>query len=215
LAFYAEDFSLYRELLIDNLLQKGQQMLCKTFNLVLNRKTQQVILSAVIAKENKPYALVAGYGIDGDKTLMKQLWRNELEIIMNNRYQVIEFDGVNVPQAPELYCNGNNTFAMVYKESGTVAEEKINQFIVINENGKVLFNKIQKGNLNELNLDAFCVDADQMYDRIYQLKMFATLKGHCEDVNVEALDIYVSDDNKELAVLKDNGKKQVIIYYFK
>lgn len=215
LAFYGEDFSLYRELLIDNLLQTGQQMLSKTFNLVLNRQTQQVVLSAVIVKDKKPYALIVGYGIDGDKTLMKQLWRNELEIIMSNRHQVIEFDGVSVPQAPELYCNGKNTFAMVYKGSGTIAEEKINQFIAINEQGKVQFNKIQKGDLNELNLDAFCVDADQMYDRIYPLKMFSTLKGYCEEVNVEALDIYISDAGQELAVLKDNGKKQVIIYYFK
>lgn len=215
LAFYAQDFSLYRELLIDNLLQPGQSMLSKSFNFVLNRQTQQIILSALILKNDKPVVLTVGYGIDGDNTLMKQLWRSELDIVINNRHQVIEFDGVSVPQEPELYCNGKNTFVMVYKGSGTIAEEKINQFIAINEQGKVQFNKIQKGNLEELNLDAFCVDADLMYERIQPLKMFTTLKSYCEEVNVEALDIFVSDAGQETAILKDNGKKQVIIYYFK
>ncbi|MFN4082709.1 MAG: hypothetical protein ACK4K9_03690 [Bacteroidia bacterium] len=215
LAFYASDFTLYRELLIDNILQPGQSMMSKNFALTLNYNTQQVIVSAIINNKAKPQVLTAAYGLSQNSVLMKQLWRNETDLIISSRHRIIDLDGVSIPPAPTLLFNGNSTYALVGGGRGTISEEKLNQFICINQTGQITYNMLQKGTLESLNLDAYCVDADNMYDRIHKLKMQPTLKSFCEQVSIEALDIFVGDNGEELAILKDNARKLVNVFYFK
>lgn len=215
LAFYTTDFILHRELLIDNILNADQNMISKSFDIVVNPVTQQVVTSTLINSNNKPYVLAAAYGLDNNSVLMKLLWRHELDIIQSAKYNLIDLNGADAPPAPVIICNGKNNYIMVFKNTGSIAEERLNQFICINSLGQVTYNKLQKGNLEFLNLDAYCVDADNMYDRIYQLKLNSTLKPMCEEVNIEALDIYIDDAGNELAVLKDNSKKQVTVLYYK
>jgi hypothetical protein len=88
--------------------------------------------------------------------------------------------------------------------------------VIFNGQGENTFNAIQMGNFEQLNLDGYCVDNDNLYSRISKLQMAAILKPYCEMQNVDALDIDVDAMGNELAIIRnyDIKKNQVIIYRF-
>jgi hypothetical protein len=71
------------------------------------------------------------------------------------------------------------------------------------------------GNYEQLNLDGFCVDNENLYSRIKSLQMNKLLKSYCEKTGSETMDIYYGDKGDEMVIIKDNALKQIIIYTFK
>jgi hypothetical protein len=215
LLFYNENFLFNKELLIDNILFTGETLFGKEASVVFNPKTQTIVIGANIIKDSKPYVLVCNYGFQNQSNIMTLFWRKLVPVINNNKFKLIDFDGYSSPLPPEVHCQGNRLDISLAKIRTSVNEEGLNQFICLNEQGEILFNQIQMGTYEQLNLDGYCVDNDNLYKRIKGLQMNATLKKYCEQTGAEALDINYTDRGEELLVIKENKIKQVLMYYFR
>lgn len=215
LSFYDEQFSLFRELLIDNILQPGENLFGKEATVAINPALQLFVVSAIIKKNGVSHLLISGYGMDPNSSVMTQFWRHTLPIVNMKNYRLISEDGVTMPLPPVVRVNGTRTEVSVVKSRTSVEEEALNQLVCLDAQGKISFNQLQMGNYDQLNLDNFCVDNNNMYSRIKQLQMNPILKQACEKPSISVLDFYLSDKGDELAILKDDKEKQVIVYSFK
>ncbi len=215
IAFYDEDFSLFRELLLDNFLLPGEQMIGKDAALSLNSTLQSFAVSCLISHGPKLALLVANYGMDPNSGVMSLFWHKEFELIDNNKHKFIENDGMSVPPPPVISNRGSLIDVSVMKNRISVNEEAINQLVSFDGQGNNTFNAIQMGAFEMLNLDAYCVDNNNLYSRIKKLQMAAILKTACEQSQCEALDISVDGQGNELVIIKDGKKNQVTIYQLK
>lgn len=216
IAFYDEDFTLFRLLLLDNFLMPNTQMLGKDASFSLNPTLQSFVVSCNVVRNGKLAFMVANYGMDPNSSVMKLFWHKEFELINNTKYRLIENDGLSVPAPPVISNKGDQVIVCLNKGRTNVQEESINQMVMFNGQGDNTFNAIQMGNFEQLNLDGYCVDNDNLYSRISKLQMAAILKPYCEMQNVDALDIDVDAMGNELAIIRnyDIKKNQVIIYRF-
>ncbi len=215
LTFYDEQFTLFRELLIDNILKPGETLFGKEATVSLNPSLQLFVVSAIIKKDGISQLLVSGYGMDPNSSVMAQFWRHTIPIVNMKNYRLVVEDGVTMPLPPTVRVNGSRTEISVSKSRISVEEETVNQLICLDAQGKITFNQVQMGNYDQLNLDNFCVDNNNMYSRIKALQIYPILKQTCEKPGISALDFYLSDKGDELAILKDDKLKQVIVYSFK
>jgi hypothetical protein len=215
LLFYNERFQLNKELLIDNLLYPGESLFGKEANVTLNKKTQTIVIGANIIKDNKPFVLVCNYGFQNQSNILTLFWRKLIPVIHNNKFKLIDFDGYSSPLPPEVRNQGNRIEISLYKARTSIQDEGLNQLITLNEQGELLFNQIQMGTYDQLNLDGYCVDNDNLYNRIKTLQMNQTLKKYCEQTGSEALDMNYTDTGDELLVIRENKIKQVLMYFFR
>ena len=142
-------------------------------------------------------------------------WRKLIPVIHNNKFKLIDFDGYSSPLPPEVRNQGNRIEISLYKARTSIQEEGLNQLITLNEQGELLFNQIQMGTYDQLNLDGYCVDNDNLYNRIKTLQMNQTLKKYCEQTGSEAIDMNYTDTGDELLVIRENKIKQVLMYFFR
>jgi hypothetical protein len=215
LTFYDEEYNLFKELLIDNILQPGETLYGKEASVSINTSLQTFIVSAIIKKDNQPMILVSSYGMNPNSSVMNLFWRHTIPLINNKKYHFTEEDGITMPLPPIIRNNGNRIEISVIKTRVSVEEEAINQFLNFDAQGKNTFNQVQMGNYEQLNLDGFCVDNANLYSRIKQLQMNQLLKTYCEKTGSETMDIFYGDKGEEMVIIKDNALKQVIIYSFK
>jgi hypothetical protein len=216
LAFYDEDFQLFRELLLDNFVMPGTQMIGKDASFSLNPVLQSFIVSCLIIKNGKTGFMVANYGMDPNSNVMKLFWHKEFELINNEKYKLVENDGLSVPAPPVIAHKGPKVLVSVVKGRTNVQEEALNQMVVFNPQGNTVFNEVQMGNYEQLNLDGYCVDNNNMYSRIKKLQMNTALKPYCDMQNCDVLDIDLDANGNELAIVRnyDIKKNQVIIYRY-
>ncbi|MCF8425504.1 MAG: hypothetical protein K9H61_13455 [Bacteroidia bacterium] len=216
IAFYDEDFNLFREFLLDNFLMPNVQMIGKEASFILNPTLQSFAVSCLIMRNGKSGFMVANYGMNSNSNVMSLFWHKEFEITQNGKYRLVENDGLSVPIPPVISNKGPKIIVNVVKNKMNVSEEAINQMVVFDAQGNAVFNEIQMGNFEGLNLDNYCVDNDNLYSRIKKLQIASVLKPYCEQVNTDVLDIDVDADGNELAIVRnyDISKNQVIIYRF-
>ncbi|OYU96125.1 MAG: hypothetical protein CFE21_06860 [Bacteroidetes bacterium B1(2017)] len=216
IAFYDEEFNLFRELLLDNFIMPNEQMLGKEAAFSLNPSLQTFIVSCLINKNGKSGYLVANYGMDPNSSVMRLFWHKEFEIINNEKYKLIENDGLSVPAPPIISHKGPLVTVSVMRGRTNVQEEAVNQLTILDGQGTLLFNAVQNGNFDALNLDNYCVDNDNRYSRIKKLQMAAVLKPYCEKTTCEVLDIDVDQFGNELVIIRDGNinVNQVVIYRF-
>ncbi|MBC7381462.1 MAG: hypothetical protein H7296_00515 [Bacteroidia bacterium] len=215
IAFYDEDFTLFKELLLDNFLLPGEQMLGKEAALSLNSTLQSFVVSCLVNRNQKTFLLMANYGMDPSSSVMRLFWHKEVELINNEKYKFIENDGISVPLPPAITNHGPLINVSYFKSRLNISEEGINQLVTFDAQGKNTFNAVQMGTMDMLNLDGYCVDNDNLYSRIKKLQMAATLKSYCDQDMADALDIDVDPQGNELAIIRDGAKNQVIIYQFR
>ncbi|MDZ4666458.1 MAG: hypothetical protein SGJ00_01115 [bacterium] len=216
IAFYDEEFGLFRELLLDNILTENAQMIGKDASFSLNPTLQSFIVTCNIIKNGKVGFMVANYGMNANSNVMKLFWQKEFELINNVKYRIVELDGISVPAPPVIMNKGDQVIVCLNKGRSNVQEESINQMVVFDGQGNNTFNAIQMGNYEQLNLDGFCVDNDNLYSRIKKLQIATVLKPYCELQNIEVLDIDLDAMGNELAIVRnyDISKNQIIIYRF-
>lgn len=216
IAFYDEDFQLFRELLLDNFLMPNVQMLGKGASFSLNTALQSFVVSCLIQKNGKTGFMVANYGMNSNSSVMNLFWHKEFEIINNDKYKLVQNDGLSVQAPPVIYHKGAQVITNVKKGGTNVQEESINQMTIFDSQGTTIFNEVQMGNYEALNLDNYCVDNDNLYSRIKKLQMNAILKPYCEMQNCDVLGFDLDANGNELAVVRnyDISKNQVIIYRF-
>lgn len=215
LTFYDEQYSLFKELLIDNILKPGESLYGKEASVSINTQLQSFIVAAIIKKDNQPMLMVSNYGMNPNSSILSLFWRQTFPLINNKKYHFTEEDGITMPLPPVIRNNGNRIEVSVIKTRVSVEEEAINQLLTFDAQGKNTFNQVQMGNYEQLNLDGFCVDNENLYSRIKTLQMNPILKTYCEKTGSEVLDIFYGDKGEELCILKDNAVKQVLIYSFK
>jgi hypothetical protein len=104
----------------------------------------------------------------------------------------------------------------LYKGRLNVNEESLNQMVVIDAEGKTTMNAVQMGNYEQLNLDGFCVDNDNLYSRVKTMQVAEVLKPFCESQNVSVVDLDLDAYGNELVIILnyDFKKDQIIIYRF-
>jgi hypothetical protein len=216
IAFYDEDFQLFRELLLDNFLMPNVQMLGKEASFSLNPALQSFVVSCLIQKNGKTGFMVANYGMNTNSSVMSLFWHKEFDLINNVKYKLVQNDGLSVPAPPVISHKGTQVIVNVNRGRTSAQEESINQMTVFDAQGTNTFNEVQMGNYEALNLDNYCVDNDNLYSRIKKLQMDAILKPYCEMQNCDVLDIDVDANGNELAIIRnyDISKNQVIIYRF-
>lgn len=216
IAFLDEDFNLFRELLLDNFLMEGIQMLGKEASISLNPILQSFVVSCNILKSGKPQFMAAEYAMNASNNVLKLKWYKEFEIINNQKYQFILNDSYTVPAPPVISHKGPKTYINLYKNRLNVNEEALNQMVVIDADGKTSMNAVQMGNYEQLNLDGFCVDNDNHYSRIKTLQMASVLKPFCEMQNIDVLDIDLDPFGNELVIILNYEikKDQIIIHRF-
>ncbi|MFY8109047.1 MAG: hypothetical protein ACOVO9_08645 [Bacteroidia bacterium] len=215
LTFYDEQYSLFKELLIDNILQTGETLYGKEASVSINTSLQSFIVAAMIKKDNQPMLLVSNYGMNPNSSVLTLFWRQTFPLINNKKYHFTEEDGITMPLPPIIRNNGNRIEVSVVKTRVSIEEEAINQFVTFDAQGKNTFNQVQMGNYEQLNLDGFCVDNENLYSRIKSLQMNKLLKSYCEKTGSETMDIFYGDKAEEMVIIKDNALKQIIIYTFK
>lgn len=215
IAFYDEEFVLFRELLLDNFLLPGEQMMGKDAALSLNSSLQSFVVACLIMRNQKNILLVANYGMDPSSSVMRLFWHKEFELINNAKYKFVENDGMSVPLPPVISNRGPQINVSVFKSRTNVNEEAVNQLVSFDAQGNNTFNNVQMGGLDMLNLDGYCVDNENMYSRIKTLQMARTLKSYCDFDKCEALDIDIDPKGNELAIIRDGKNNLVTIYYFK
>ena len=68
----------------------------------------------------------------------------------------------------------------------------------------------------QLNLDGFCVDNDNLYSRIKSLQVASVLKPFCEMQYVNVIDLDIDAFGNELVIILNYEvkKDQVLIYRF-
>lgn len=216
IAFLDEEFNLFRELLLDNFLMEGIQMLGKEASISLNPALQSFVVSCNILKGGKPQFMASEYGMNPGNNVLKLKWYKEFELINNQKYQFIINDSYSVPAPPVISHKGPKTYINLYKNRLNVNEEAINQMVVVEADGKTSMNAVQMGNYEQLNLDGFCVDNDNLYSRIKNLQMAAVLKPFCEQQNIDVLDIDLDAFGNELVIILNYEikKDQIIIHRF-
>jgi len=217
LAFYDEDFQLFKELLLDNFLLAGSQMLGKEASLSINSTLKSFVVSCMIKRNGNPGFMIANYGLGGgESSVMTRFWHKEYALKENEKYRLIENDGVSVPLPPSITHKGPQIILSIAKNRYNIDEETTNQLVVFDAQGNDKFNAIQMGNFEMLNFDNYCVDNNNMYSRIKALQMAAVLKPFCEMQNVDVLDIDLDAAGNELAIVRnyDVKKNQVTIFRF-
>lgn len=216
IAFYDEEFNLFRELLLDNFLMKDVQMLGKAATISLNPVLQSFVVSCNILKGGKPAFMAAEYAMNTDNNVLRLKWYKEFELINNQKYQFILQDGISVPAPPVISHRGPKTYVSLYKGRLNLNEESINQMVVIDAEGKTTMNAVQMGNYEQLNLDGFCVDNDNLYSRVKTMQVAAILKPFCESQNVSVVDLDLDAFGNELVIVLNYEikKDQIIIYRF-
>ena len=216
IAFYDENFNLFRELLLDNFLMKDVQMLGKEASLSLNPVLQSFIVSCNVLKAGKPAFMAAEYVMNTENNVLKLKWYKEFEIINNQKYQFILQDGISVAAPPIISHRGPKTYLSLYKGRLNVNEEGLNQMVMIDAEGKTMMNAVQMGNFEQLNLDGFCVDNDNLYSRIKSMQVANVLKPYCEMQYVNVIDLDVDAFGNELVIILNYEvkKDQVLIYRF-
>jgi hypothetical protein len=216
IAFYDEDFNLFRLLLLDNFIMPNTQMLGKEASFSLNPTLQSFVVSCNLIRNGKLAFMVANYGMDPNSSVMKLFWHKEFEIIDNSKYRLIDNDGLSTPGPPTISNKGEQVIVCLNKGRTNVQEESLNQMVVFNGQGENIFNAVQMGNFEQLNLDGYCVDNNNMYSRIKKLQMAEVLKPFCEMQNIDVLDIDVDPQGNELVIIRnyDIKKNQVLIYRF-
>ena len=214
-AFYDEDFQLFRELLLDNFLLPGEQMMGKEAALSLNSTLQSFVVSCLMVRGGKVGLLVANYGMNANSSVMSLFWHKEFALLENEKYKFVENDGMSVPLPPVISNRGSTIDVGVVKGRTSVNEEAINQLLSFDAQGNNTFNAIQMGAYEMLNLDGYCVDNNNYYSRIKKLQMSAMLKPYCEQSQCEALDINIDGAGNELAIIKDGKNNLVTIFQMK
>jgi len=216
IAFYDEEFNLFKELLLDNFLMKDVQMLGKEAALSLNPVLQSFVVSCNIIKGGKPAFMAAEYAMNPDNNVLRLKWYKEFELINNQKYQFILQDGISVPAPPVISHRGPKSYLSLYKGRLNVNEESLNQMVVIDAEGKTTMNAVQMGNYEQLNLDGFCVDNDNLYSRVKTMQVAEVLKPFCESQNVSVVDLDLDAYGNELVIILnyDFKKDQIIIYRF-
>ncbi len=216
IAFYDEDFNLFRELLLDNFLMKDIQMLGKEASISLNPVLQSFTISCAIQKAGKPAFMAAEYAMNTNNNVLSLKWYKEFEIINNQKYQFILQDGISVPAPPIISHRGPITYISLYKGRLNLNEEGLNQMVIIDAEGKTTMNAVQMGNYEQLNLDGFCVDNDNLYSRIKSMQVANILKPFCEMQYVNVLDLDLDAVGNELVIILnyEAKKDQVLIYRF-
>ncbi len=216
IAFYDENFGLFRELLLDNFLLPNTNLIGKEATLSLNTSLQSFVVSGLINRDDKPGFMVANYGMELNSNVMRLFWYKELNILQNEKYHLIENDGISVPNPPVIIQNGQQIQVSIVKGRTNLQEEAINQLCLFDANGNLAMNAIQMGNFEGLNLDGFCVDNDELYSRIKKLQIATILKPYCDKSTCEVLDIDIDPSGNELAIVRDGNinVNQVAIYRF-
>jgi hypothetical protein len=216
IAFYDEEFNLFRELLLDNFLMKDIQMLGKEASISLNPVLQSFVVSCNILKAGKPAFMAAEYAMSADNNVLRLKWYKEFDLINNQKYQFILQDGISVPAPPIISHRGPKTYISLYKGRLNVNEEGLNQMVIIDAEGKTTMNAVQMGNFEQLNLDGFCVDNDNLYSRIKTMQVAAVLKPFCESQYVNVVDLDLDAYGNELVIILNYEikKDQIIIHRF-
>lgn len=211
LAFYDEEFQLFRELLLDNFLLPGVQMLGKEASMSLNPAMQSFVVSALITRGTNPGVMIANYGMNAENNVMTRFWHKEYSIKNNQKYKLVEIDGSTVPTPPVIMHRGSQVIVSVEKNRHADNEEVLNQLIALDMQGNESINEVQLGNYDMLNLDNFCVDNDNQYSRIKKMQIAAVLKPYCETTDSEVIDIDLDASGNELLIIKKGlGKKEQI-----
>lgn len=215
IAYYDENFNLYRELYVDNVLAPGQKLFGKEVSLIINPVTRSLLVGGYFREGGRPKAFFMQYPLYSQGSLLNRSWRRDFSVISNEVYRLIDEDSINVPLPPTLSKKGVRNMLSISRNRISVNEETINQLVVVDSAGNVQFNDVQMGNFETLNLDGFCVDAQKMYSRLVKRMMNLTLRSYCQNKSAQALDIDIDDRNNELLIIQDEAKNQVAVYYFK
>jgi hypothetical protein len=191
-------------------------MLGKEASISLNPVLQSFVVSCNILKAGKPAFMVAEYAMSADNNVLRLKWYKEFDLINNQKYQLILQDGISVPAPPVISHRGPKTYLSLYKGRLNVNEERLNQMVIIDAEGKTTMNAVQMGNFEQLNLDGFCVDNDNLYSRIKTMQVAAVLKPFCESQYVNVVDLDIDAYGNELVIILNYEikKDQIIIYRF-
>lgn len=184
------------------------QMLGKEASFSLNPTLQSFVVSCNLIRNGKLAFMVANYGMDPNSSVMKLFWHKEFEIIDNSKYRLIDNDGLSTPAPPTISNKGEQVIVCLNKGRTNVQEESLNQMVVFNGQGENIFNAVQMGNFEQLNLDGYCVDNNNMYSRIKKLQMAEVLKPFCEMQNIDVLDIDVDPQGNELVIIRNYDIKE-------
>jgi hypothetical protein len=214
IAFYDEDFQLFRELLLDNFLLQGSSLLGKDVSISLNPLTQHFIVSCLIKRAETPAFMAAAFAMGSNNHTLNRQWQKEFQLKDNAKHGLVDMNAVVAPVPPKVFHRGKQITISVANTAFNPNEETVNQLLVIDENGNVLFNEIQNGTFESLNYDNYCVDNNNMYSRLNKLQMTSILKPTCELQNSDVIDIDVdSAGNELLLVMTMDSKKNVLTIY--
>ncbi len=214
ITFYDEDFQLFRELLLDNFLLPGSSLLGKDVSLSLNTTTQSFIVSCLINRAGAPAFMTASFGLGKNNNLLLRSWQKEFAIKENSKYGLVDMNSVGAPVPPKVFHKGSQVIVSVANSEFNPFEETVNQLLVFDGQGNVLFNEIQNGTFESLNYDNYCVDNSNMYSRLNKLQMSTILKPTCEQQNSDVIDIDLdAAGNETLIILSLDTKKSIVTIY--
>jgi len=215
LAMYNSSFKLQREYLIENFLTEKQTLAGSDISLLINQNNKSIYLGAYIKSEGEVKATIIKYHLSSATEILNQQWRINFDLINNETNRFIDPRNLSLAITPIMHLRGTQTEMSLMRNLPTANEEMTNQLILVDDNGKVVHNAVQTGNFFGLSLDGYCVDAQQMYTRIYSKKMNVVLKSNCENKGIQVLDVDFDDNENELLILHDESKNQVFINTFK
>jgi hypothetical protein len=214
ITFYDEDFQLFREYLLDNFLLPGSSLLGKDVSLSLNTINQNFVLSCLVKKGETVAVMTAAYGLGKQNNVMERQWLKELPIKDNAKYGLVDLNASTSPLPPRVFHKGKKVMVTVSNSEFNPNEEAINQLIIFDAQGNALYNEIQSGTFESLNLDNYCVDNNSMYSRLAKLQMTSVLKPICEQQNSDVIDIDIdAEGNELLIVLSIDSKKNIVTLY--
>ncbi len=212
--FYDQDFQLFRELLLDNFILPGASLLGKDVSLSLNKTTESFMVSCLINRAGVPAFMAASFGLGKNNNVMSRLWQKEFTIKENAKYRLVDMNAVGAPVPPKVFHKGSQVIVSIANTEFNPFEETVNQLVVFDVQGNVLYNEIQNGTYESLNYDNYCVDNNNMYSRLSKLQMSTILKPTCEQQNSDVIDIDIdSAGNETLIILTLDTKKSLVTIY--
>ncbi len=214
ITFYDQDFQLFREYLLDNFLLPGSSLVGKDVNLSLNTLNQNFVLSCLVKKGETLAVMTAAFGLGKQNNVMERQWLKELPIKDNAKYGLVDLQSNTAPLPPKVFHKGKKVIVTVSSNEFNPNEEAINQLLVFDAQGNALYNEVQSGNFESLNLDNYCVDNNNMYSRLAKLQMTSVLKPICEQQNSDVIDMDIdAEGNELLIVLSIDTKKNIVTIY--
>lgn len=215
IAIYDENFGLFRELIVENFLPDGATIQRSATTLMLNPAKQSFQVGCLMVRNKAPKILVCDFAMHPNSTQLMTNWLKEVNLIENEKYQFIPNDNqLDIPP-PVINSRGGQTIVSINKVRPSTREEVINQLLVLDEKGDALFNAVQMGDFEQLNLDGYCEDNLNLYSRFRGSKMDAQLRSYCDNAKANVLGLDIDDKANELLIVhdKNSGDQLVLLRY--